>query len=221
MERAHRVEEVGDGAHAEVERRRRLLGGGVAVAERHGHAALEQARDQRAGARELRRERHQPDRAAVEQPVEQRQVGVAARAPPTCVPSRRGERNGPSRCTPRIRGCPPSAGTSRERGEQLLLGRGDQGGEVGGHARLEQRLAGAAVAVGVGVEEVDAAEAVDLEVDEAGHGEAAPVRPGEPAADDPAVLDLDVAVDEPPVDEGRLDAEPHVGRSRSIAPDSL
>ena len=117
------------------------------------------------------------------------------------MPSRRGERNGPSRWTPRIRGWSASVGTSAQRGEQLLLGRGDERGEVGGHARLEQRLAGAPVAVGVGVEEVDAAEAVDLEVDEARHGEAAPVRPGKAAADDPAVLDLDVAADELPVDE--------------------
>ena len=56
-----------------------------------------------------------------------------------------------------MRGSSPSVGTSAQRGEQLLLGRGDQGGEVGGDARLEQRLAGTPVAVGVGVEEVDAA----------------------------------------------------------------
>ena len=93
-----------------VERVGRLLGGRVAVPERDGHAALEQPCDQRAGARELRRERHQPDRAAGEQPVEQ-QRGRGRGAPPaTCVPSRRGERNGPSRWTPRIRGDSPFGG---------------------------------------------------------------------------------------------------------------
>ena len=56
----------------------------------------------------------------------------------------------------------------RERREQLLLGRRDERGQVRGDAGLEQRLAGAPVAVGVGVEEVDAGEAVDLQVDEAG-----------------------------------------------------
>ena len=63
-------------------------------------------------------------------------------------------------------------GDLAERGDQPLLGRGDQGGQVGGDAGLEQRLAGARVAVGVRVEEVDAAEAVHLEVDEAGRGDA-------------------------------------------------
>ena len=98
------------------------------------------------------------------------------RADATCVPSRRGERNGPSRCTPRIRGSRVVGRHLAQRGEQLLLGRGDQRRQVGGDAGLEQRLARAAVAVGVGVEEVDAAEAVHLEVDEARDGEAAPVR---------------------------------------------
>ena len=40
-------------------------------------------------------------------------------------------------------------------------------GQVGGDAGLEQGLSRTAVPVGVGLEEVDAREAVDLEVDEA------------------------------------------------------
>ena len=100
------------------------------------------------------------------------------------------------------------AGTSRARPEQLLGGR-DERGEVGGDAGLEQRLARAPVAVGVRVEEVDAAEAVDLEVEEAGHRDAASVRRGEAVAGDPAVDDLDVARHQPAVDDAPLDAEPH------------
>ena len=71
---------------------------------------------------------------------------------------------------PRARGRPatisPSAATSRSSGAR------DQRRQVRGDAGLEQRLAGAGVAVRVGVEEVDAAEAVHLEVDEAGRGDA-------------------------------------------------
>ena len=93
-----------------------------------------------------------------------------------CAPSRIGERNGPSRCAPSIRGPIGSRGTSRERGDELLLGRRDQGRLEGRHAGLEQRLAGAAVARGVGRGEVDAAEAVHLQVDEARDRDAAPRR---------------------------------------------
>ena len=49
--------------------------------------------DQRVGAGQLGRERHQPDRPAVEQPVEQGEVGVAARRGPVrAEPPRREER---------------------------------------------------------------------------------------------------------------------------------
>ena len=75
---------------------------------------------------------------------------------------------------------PASVGTFAERGEQILLGRRDEGGEVRGDACLQQRLARAAVAVGVGAEQVDAGETVHLQVDEAGRGDPAAVRPLEP-----------------------------------------
>src|SRR4029453_8691037 len=97
-----------------------------------------------------------------------------------------------------------------DRREELLLRRGDESGEVGGDAGLEQRLAGAPVAGGVGVEEVDTAEAVHLQVDEAGSGHPAAVAAGEAAPRDGAVRDLDVARQEGAVDDGRLDAEPHL-----------
>src|SRR5262245_48461950 len=80
-----------------------------------------------------------------------------------------------------------------DRREQLLLGRRDEGGEVGGDAGLEQCLAGAPVAGGVRVEEVDAAEAVYLEIDEPRRGDAPAVPAREPDRRDPAVGDLDVS----------------------------
>src|SRR5439155_4071515 len=82
-----------------------------------------------------------------------------------------------------------------------------------GDARLEQRVAGTAVPRGVCIEEVDAAEAVDLEVDEAGDGEAAPVGRGDSDGGDPAVDDFDVAGEEHAVDERRLDSEPLAHRA--------
>ena len=65
-----------------------------------------------------------------------------------------------------------------------------------------------AVAGCVRVEEVDAAEAVHLQVDEARDGEAAAAFPAEPERGDPAVRDLDVARDEHPVDERCFDSQP-------------
>ena len=100
---------------------------------------------------QLGRERDEPDRPGGEQALEQRGVGVAPRARAGACRAASATRNGPSRWAPRMRGPPSvSRGTSRERGEQLLLGRGDEGREVGGDAGLEQRLAGAPVALGVG-----------------------------------------------------------------------
>ena len=70
--------------------------------------------DQLVRARQLGRERDEPDGPRREQPLEQRDVRVAARALDGWMPRRRGERNGPSRWTPRIRG--PSRGASARRG---------------------------------------------------------------------------------------------------------
>ena len=77
QEGTHRVEEVRDAAGAAVERRVCLRGGRVAVAERDGDVTFQQQVDQELGARQLRRERHQPHGAGREQPLEQRRVGIA------------------------------------------------------------------------------------------------------------------------------------------------
>jgi hypothetical protein len=100
-------------------------------------------------------------------------------------------------------------------GDQPVLRSGDQGGEVGRDARLEQRLARSRVAFRVGVEEVDAAEAVDLEVDEAGNGE---TRAAGSDADtrDAAVDEIDASLYHDAVDERGGDPESHdVGASEA------
>src|SRR5262245_13701152 len=74
-----------------------------------------------------------------------------------------------------------------ERGHQPVLGGGDQRRQVRSDAGLEQRLAGALVARRVGVEEVDAAEAVHLEVDEPGAGDPASVPGRKPVGGHPTV----------------------------------
>ena len=112
------------------------------------------------------RQRHQPHRARVEQALEERQIGIApGRGLVRPEPGRREERALEVHAEdPRAR----LVGRHfAHRCEHLLLGARDQRRQVRGDAALEQRRAGAPVPVGVRVEEVDAAEAVHLEVDEA------------------------------------------------------
>ena len=79
MKRTHRVEEVRHAPHAEVEGCVRLVGGGIRMAARDGDLSAQQPLDERARPGKLRRERHQPDGPRIEKPVEQLQIGVAAR----------------------------------------------------------------------------------------------------------------------------------------------
>src|SRR5881394_2074015 len=91
-----------------------------------------------------------------------------------------------------------------ERRDQLLLWRRHEGRLKGGDSRYEQRLASAAVGSRIGRGEVDAAEAVHVQVDEAWRRDAGAA----PAESDPRnspAVDLNVACDEPAVDERRLD----------------
>jgi hypothetical protein len=129
------------------------------------------------------------------------------------VPSRLGERNGPSE-EPRPR---LSERHLAHRGQGLVLGARDQGRKVCRHTGLEQRVTRTPIGRGVGIKEVDAAEAVHLEVDETGSGDSPAVRARQAVANDRAVPHLDVAVDEQPVDECRLDVEFHPAPS-SIGP---
>jgi hypothetical protein len=100
-------------------------------------------------------------------------------------------------------------GNLGDRAEELLLGRRDEGREVGGDAGLEQGVACPAVTGRVGVHEVDAAEPVHLKIDEPRRRDAAsvPARDSDPRV--AAVEDLDVARDEPAVDERGFDPELH------------
>src|ERR1019366_885917 len=63
--------------------------------------------------------------------------------------------------------------------------------------------------------EVDAAEAVHLQVDEAGDRDPAPAQSAQADRRDPAVLHLDVPLDQEAVDERRFDSELHALQSRS------
>ncbi len=179
------------------------------MAERDDHASLEEPVDQRVGAGKLGSERHQPHRPAVEQQVEQREVGIASR--------RRHVRSETLRREERTLEVdaedPGTAGVAlgdlAHRGEQLVLRRGDQSRQVRGDARLEQRLARAPVAVGVGVEEIDATEAVHLQIDEARDGEPPADGAAEADGEDPPLADLDVAGNEGPVDVRGFDTQSH------------
>ena len=122
-ERPHRVEEVGHRVDAPVEGRVRLLARGVGVAERDDDAALVEQLDQVVGAGQLGRERDEPApgprRAAARAAPGRGRAGAAG----GCVPGRRGERNGPSTWTPRIRGPPRRQRHLAQRGDQVLLRR--------------------------------------------------------------------------------------------------
>ena len=72
------------------------------------------------------------------------------------------------------------AGHGVQRSDELFLGRGDEGRQVRGDAGREERCARAPVPVRVGAEEVDADDAVDLEVYEPWNGQPAPMWPLKP-----------------------------------------
>src|SRR5947207_12195785 len=95
-----------------------------------------------------------------------------------------------------------------QRGFELRLGRRDEGRLVGRDAGAQDRLAGPLVSRPIGGEEVDAREAVDLEVDETRRGDASAGTTVDADARDPSVGDVDVAAHERAVDERRLDSKP-------------
>ena len=141
---------------------------------------------------------------AREQAVEERRVGIA---PPLgwmgAEPSRRQERA----FQVRAEDLRPIRQRVQRR-EDLQLRGGDERREIRGDAGRQHRRARARVTLAVGVHEVDAGEAVDLEIDESGCGDPTA---GSAEADtgDAVAVDLDVARDERAVDERRRDAEPH------------
>ena len=165
VERPHGVEEVRDAPHAEVEGGVGLLGARIGVAARDGDLASQKPLDDLARSRELGRERHQSDGPRIEEPFEQAQIGVAA-SRGRMDPESEGGDERPFEVDPQY-AWPVRLGRHlAEGGEELLFGSGDEGREEGGDARLQQGVSGTSIAVGVCREEVDAEEAVDLEVDE-------------------------------------------------------
>src|ERR671918_554725 len=207
-ERAHSVEEVGHGADAGVERGVRLMRRRVRMTARDGDLVAQERLDESVGAGELRREGHEADGPRGEQPLEELHVRIPAGGGGMNPEAQGGEERsfevhaenaGPVRARRHL----------AEGGEELLFGRCDERGEVGRDAGLEQGVTGASVAVGVGLEEVDAGEAVHLQVDESRNGDPPTVGRDEPVAGDPSVDKLDVASHEPAVDECGFDSEPH------------
>ena len=122
------------------------------------------------------------------------------------VPSRRGERYGPSRCTPSDRAAPADAppeglGEPVEGPVGVRRRRGDQGRQERGDAVRRQRRREREHLVDVGGHQVHAGEAVDLEVDEAGRGDAPAGRRRQPDGGDDVTVEADVTGYQVPVDE--------------------
>ena len=113
---------------------------------------------------------------ALEQPLEERAIGIAPVGLRMGAEALRGEER-----PLEVRAehpWPDRFGRQRAQGgDQVGLGCGDEGRLERGHPRRQERFAGLAVALGIRRGEVDAAEAVDVEVDEAGDGDPAPIPP--------------------------------------------
>src|SRR6266516_2938226 len=204
----HRVEEVRHRAHAEVEGRLRLFGRRVRVPARDGDLSEQQAPDERLGSRELGRESDEPDGPRVEKPLEQLDVGIATRRR-GMNPETAGREEGALQVNPED---PRPVGAARhpaESGEEPVFRSGDEGRQVRGDPGLEQSLAGSAVSLHVGIEQVDAGETVDLQVDEAGNRDSLSVRRGAADRADAPATHLHVAADQTAVDECGFDSELH------------
>ena len=169
--------------------------------------------DQLERAFELRSERHVRHRPGREEPLEQSAIRVAARGCGMGAEAlRRQERPfevGADHARP-----DRDIGDSAERRRQLVLRSGDERRLEGGHAGRGESLAGAGVAGCVGSREVDAIEAVHLQVDEARDRDAAAAA-RQPHGGDASVGDLKVACDERAVDHGCLDTESHPAKGRT------
>ena len=150
-ERAHGIEHVGDGANAPVEGRVRLGRRRVAVAERDRDATRMEEVDEGERSGKLRCEGDEPDLARLEQALEQRSIRIAPARRRMCPEAlRRDER--PFEMHPEDAGAAYPGGHGAERADGLGLGGRDERRQIGGHAGLEQRVAGALVrgAVGAG-----------------------------------------------------------------------
>ena len=214
-ERRHRVEQVGDRGGARDERAFHILGVGLAVAERNHNSRA------RCTARSARPLPGAPEPASPCSPGRRRAAVAAGRrragagARPGARRRARGDRNGPSRCTPTIAASSLEASGSEairpQRGDHLVLGSCDHGRLVGADAVTPQRRPERFELIVVGREHVHARVAVDLGVEQTGDRDPAGSRPGRrfhhPASISPSLI-RDIAVDEPAVDERGGDPEP-------------
>src|SRR5581483_2458229 len=184
------VEDVRDGRDAEVERGVRLLRRRIRVACRDDRPALEREPDERLRPRELRRERDLRHRRCVEEPLEQREVGIAS-----MLARVRAEALGREKRPLEMGAEDPGGRAVRrhrtQRVEERRLGRGDERRLIRGDARGEERLPRARIIRCGRREEVHARVAVHLEVDEPGHRDAAACGRRQPDVDDDAGLDLE------------------------------
>ena len=217
-QRPHRVEDVGDRANAAIEGGVRLGRSRVRVAEGDDDSPGLEHVDELERPGQLGRERHHPHRTGGDEPLEQSQVGIAAIAGGVgAEPARREERAFEVR-PEHARATSGRLERNRaQRGDEIGLAGGDERRLERGHPGLEQRVGGLAVPVRIRAEEVDAREAVHLQVDEARDRDAAAAAL-EADRDDDAVLDLDVARLEPAVDEARLHAQPHCSSAFRTTP---
>ena len=175
---------------------------------RDDDSALVQEVDELERAFELGREGHLGDRPGLEQALEERAIGIAPVGLRMGAEALRGEER-----PLEVRAehpWPDRFGRQRAQGgDQVGFGCGDEGRLERGHPRRQERFAGLAVALGIRRGEVDAAEAVDVEVDEAGDGDPAPIPPGQCNLGQGAVRERHVAGHEDALDDRGFDAEPH------------
>lgn len=186
----------------------RLLGRRFGVAAGGEDPAVAQELDQLERAGQLRCERDVGHGPGGDQPLEQRRVRVAASGGGVhAEPGGREERSFQVAAEHARTDIALRHGAHRV--EQLRLRRPHERRPERRDAAREERLTCAAIAVEVSPGEVDPAEAVHVEVDEARDRDprAPPARNTD--ACDTAGVDLDVARHEHAVDHRRLDSQPH------------
>ena len=217
-ERRHRIEDVRHRADPAVERRVGDVGGCIGVPDRDRDPGGHEPVDQEVCAGKLGGKRHEGDGAGGEQALEKREIGVAAPFGLVHAKSPAREKGSLEVHAEDSRPTGLERGDATQGGDDVLLGRGDEGGEVGGDAGLEHCGTGALVAVSLRLQEVDSGEPVHLQVDEPRHGQPAPLPAWQADGDDPAVNDLDIAREALAVDERGFDAQSHFSSASLTTP---
>ena len=178
------------------------------MTERDGNSARAQKIDELERARQLGRERHQGDGPGRQEPLEQRRVRVAPMGGVVRTEARRREERA-FEMRARDPGRALTAWQRAERPAQHLLARRDERGQNGRDPGREQCLACGRIPRLVRGEEVDSRDAVHLEIHESRRRDPASRTSRATDRHDAVAVDLDIAGQQPPTDERRLDAEPH------------